>query len=91
MVIYFPHLLGPFGQPLVPRVFLLQLVDADPRWPSDEDVLRPKTPVFLALNESFDPDPSRMLTQEQANRMETYARLYSDRTKSGNRRRPRPK
>ena len=63
----------------------------DPRWPSDEDVLRPKTPVFLALNESFDPDPSRMLTQEQANRMETYARLYSDRTKSGNRRRPRPK
>ncbi len=63
----------------------------DPRWPSDEEVLRPKTPVFLALNESFDPDPSRMLTQEQANRMEAYARLYSDRTKSGNRRRPRPK
>ena len=41
--------------------------------------------------ESFDQDPSRMLTQEQANRMETYARLYSDRTKSGSRRRPRPK
>ena len=63
----------------------------DSRWPGDQDVLRPKAPVFLALNESFDPDLSRMLTQEQANRMEAYARLYSDRTKSGSRRRPSPK
>jgi hypothetical protein len=63
----------------------------DPRWPGDANVLRPKTPVFLALRESFDPDSSRMLTQEQANMMEAYARLYSDRTKSGSRRRPSPK
>ena len=63
----------------------------DSRWPGVQDVLRPKAPVFLALNESFDPDLSRMLTQEQANRMEAYARLYSDRTKSGSRRRPSPK
>ena len=63
----------------------------DPRWPGDADVLRPKTPVFLALGESFDPDPSRMLTQEQANRMEAYARLFSERTRPGSRRRPSSK
>ena len=50
----------------------------DPRWPLDENILRPRTPVFLALEESYEPDPGRMLTQELAERMETYAKLYSD-------------
>ena len=38
----------------------------DPRWPEEEDILQPKTPVYLALPDSYEPDPSRMLSQREA-------------------------
>ena len=38
----------------------------DPKWPEDQEILRPETPVYLALPDSFDPNPSRMLSQEDA-------------------------
>ncbi len=48
----------------------------DPRWPENEEILREKTPVYIALENSFEPDPGRMLTQEQANTMQNVARNY---------------
>lgn len=48
----------------------------DDRWPEEEEVLRQRTPVYLALEDSFEPDPRRMLTQEQADRMERVTRRY---------------
>ena len=48
----------------------------DPRWPEDEEILREKTPVYLALEDSFEPDPGRMLTQEQVNAMQSITRKY---------------
>ena len=37
----------------------------DPRWPGDRDVLQPGIPVYLALPDSYEPDPGRMLSQEE--------------------------
>ena len=48
----------------------------DDRWPGEEEVLRKRTPVYLALEDSFEPDPRRMLTQEQADRMERFTQSY---------------
>ena len=48
----------------------------DDRWPGEEEVLRKRTPVYLALEDSFQPDPGRMLTQEQADRMERITQSY---------------
>ena len=48
----------------------------DDRWPGEEEVLRKRTPVYLALEDSFEPDPGRMLTQEQADRMERITQSY---------------
>ena len=38
----------------------------DSRWPQDEDILKPKIPVYLALPGSYEPDGGRMLSQEEA-------------------------
>ena len=48
----------------------------DPRWPENEELIREKTPVYLALEESFEPDPSRMLTQKQADTMQSISSEY---------------
>ena len=48
----------------------------DDRWPEEEEVLRKRTPVYLALKDSFQPDPGRMLTQEQTDRMERITQSY---------------
>ncbi len=48
----------------------------DDRWPGEEEVLRKRTPVYLALEDSFEPDPGRMLTQEQTDRMERITQNY---------------
>ena len=48
----------------------------DDRWPEKEEILRKRTPVYLALEDSFEPDPGRMLTQEQADRMERITQSY---------------
>ena len=46
--------------------FVISDTETDPRWPEDQDVIRPKTPVFLAVEDTFEPDPSRILTDELA-------------------------
>ena len=48
----------------------------DARWPNEEEILRERTPVYLALEDTFEPDPRRMLTQEQANKMESFGPRY---------------
>ena len=46
--------------------FTVSESQADPRWPEGENPLRTNAPVYLALPESFEPDPSRMLSHEEA-------------------------
>ena len=48
----------------------------DPRCPEDEEILRERTPVYLALGATFEPDPGRMLTREQAEAMRNAAAQY---------------
>ena len=48
----------------------------DARWPEEEEILREKTPIYLALEDSFEPDPRRMLTQEQADRIQSTVHKY---------------
>ena len=48
----------------------------DPRWPEEEQILRDRTPVYLALEGTFEPHPGRMLTQEQANRLQSFGLQY---------------
>ena len=59
----------------------------DPRWPEGRELLLPRTPVYLALPNSFEPDLSRMLTLEQADDMERLARRHAELTRP---RRPKP-
>ena len=47
-----------------------------PRWPEDEAILRERTPVYLAVEGTFEPDPRRMLTQEQADSLQSIAQEY---------------
>ena len=47
----------------------------DPRWP-EEEILREKTPVYLALEGTFEPDPGRMLTREHANAIQSISPKY---------------
>ena len=54
----------------------------DPRWPQDEDPIQPKTPVYLALPGSYEPDPSRMLSREEAERMERESARYRERRRT---------
>ena len=44
--------------------FTVSEYQADPRWPEGENPLRTKAPVYLGLPGFFEPDPSRMLSQE---------------------------
>ena len=48
----------------------------DPRWPEDEEILQKRTPVYLALEATFEPDPGRMLTREQAEAIQNAAAQY---------------
>ena len=48
----------------------------DARWPEEEKILREKTPIYLALEDSFEPDSRRMLTQEQVDRMHSIVPEY---------------
>ena len=50
----------------------------DEGWPQNEETIREKTPVYLAKENSFEPDPSRMLTAEQAERITEISRKYND-------------
>lgn len=50
----------------------------DPRWPDDLPIIRFAAPVFLALADSFDPDPERKLTPNQAEAMRRLALRYAE-------------
>ena len=39
--------------------------ERDSRWPQNEDILKPRIPVYLALPGSYEPDGSRMLSQQE--------------------------
>ena len=56
--------------------FVTAETEIDPRWPNDQEVLREKIPVYLAQQNSFEPDPSRMLTQEQTVILEDLSHRY---------------
>ena len=53
-------------------------VDAqiDPRWPTDQEIIRPRVPVYLAAPDSFEPDLSRMITPEQAEDIQRLAERH---------------
>ncbi len=59
----------------------------DPRWPEDLPIVRPAAPVFLALEGSFEPDPERKLTPDQAEAMRRLALRYADLTGTNDRQR----
>ena len=48
----------------------------DPRWPVDQEIIRPKVPVYLAQPDSFEPDLSRMITPEQAENLRRLAERH---------------
>ena len=47
-------------------------------WPEGEQALRRGTPVYQALPASFDPDPGRALSDEQAEGLRRLAARYRD-------------
>lgn len=58
--------------------FTIDETDIAPNWPRNEATLREKTPVYLAKENSFEPDPSRTLTAEQMERLRHLSRKYND-------------
>ena len=58
--------------------FTTTQTQTDPRWPDNLPIIRPAAPVFLALADSFEPDPERKLTQEQAESMRQIAQRYAE-------------
>lgn len=61
----------------------------DDRWPEDQEILCERTPVYLALGNTFEPDPKYMLTREQADRMRSFGQGYR-KLRRGNPRREIP-
>ena len=60
----------------VTATFTIAETVLDEGWPQNEETIRPKTPVYLAKEHSFEPDPGRMLTAEQTERITEIARKY---------------
>ena len=60
----------------VTATFRIIECQTDPRWPENEQLMREKTPVYLALEGTFEPDHGRMLTQEQADTMQNVGPEY---------------
>ena len=55
----------------------------NPWWTDDLPIIRSAAPVFLALKDSFGPDPERKLTQEQAESMRRIAQRYAEMAQHG--------
>ena len=53
----------------------------DPRWPVDQEIIRPRVPVYLAEPDSFEPDLSRMTTPDQAEELQRLARRHREITR----------
>ena len=54
--------------------------ETDPRWPEGDPIIMPAAPVFMALKESYDPDPARRITPEKAEAFQRYAKRYAELT-----------
>lgn len=59
------------------------------RWPQGLEILRRGTPVYLGIPGTFEPDESRMLTQEQTDSMASLASLYAGLARRSGPERPR--
>ena len=68
----------------VTATFEIEETQIDSRWSTDQEIIRPGVPVYLAEPGSFEPDPSRIMTQEQAQEIQKLARRHREL------RRPRP-
>ena len=65
-----------------------------PNWPQEQPVLQRGTPVYQALPDSFQPDPARTMSKEQADRLSRLAARYRaitrpQRPRAAKRRQPR--
>ena len=65
-----------------------------PNWPQEQPVLQRGTPVYQALPDSFQPDPARTMTEEQADGLSKLAARYRaitrpQRPRAAKRRQPR--
>ena len=59
--------------------FAITARKTDPRWPEEQQAtLSERTPVYLALKASFEPDMSRMLTPEQVVEIARHTRRYAE-------------
>ncbi len=66
------------GVGYVTATFTIAETLLDAEWPQNEETIRERTPVYLAKQNSFEPDPSRMLTTEQVERLRDLSRQYTD-------------
>ena len=64
--------------------FVTDETETDPRWPDELPIIRAAAPVFLALEGTFEPDPSRKLTQERAEAMHRIAQRYAELARTQN-------
>ena len=62
----------------VTATFTIAEAILDANWPHNEDTIRDKTPVYLAKENSFEPDPSRMLTAEQVENLRHLSQRYTN-------------
>ena len=67
----------------VTATFITVEVQVDTRWPANQKLMRPATPVYQALPGSFEPDTSRTLNQEQAEALQKLAAAYAAIAKPG--------
>ena len=60
----------------VTATFTIADAQIDPRWPANQEIIRPGAPVYLAAPDSFEPDLSRMITPEQAEEIQRLAERH---------------
>lgn len=62
----------------VTATFTITETILDPGWPEHEETTQAKTPIYLAKENSFEPDPTRMLTPEQAERLGDVSQRHAN-------------
>ena len=62
----------------VTATFTIAEAILDAKWPGNQETIREKTPVYLAKENSFEPDPSRMLTADQVERLAHISHRYTN-------------
>ena len=62
----------------VTATFTIEETILGAKWPGNQETIREKTPVYLAKENSFEPDPSRMLTTEQVEKLRHLSHQYTN-------------